>query len=77
MSEVTLTRVTHAAVLLIQGSGRESRGMCVLERRWEALESGPGGDHDLPYRFGLPLSLQQVLAWVRLLTRVQHGELQP
>jgi hypothetical protein len=57
-----------------EGSGRESRGMRVLERRREALESGPGCDHDLPYRFNLPLSLPQVLAWVRLLTKVKHGE---
>jgi hypothetical protein len=60
-----------------EGSGLESRGMSVLERRREELESGSGGDHDLPYRFSLPLSLPQVLAWMRLLTKVKHGELQP
>jgi hypothetical protein len=57
-----------------EGSGLESRGMSVLERRQEELESGPGCDHDLPYSFSLPLSLPQVLAWVRLLTKVKHGE---
>ena len=60
-----------------EGSGLESRGMRVLERRREELESGTGGDHDLPYRFSLPLSLSQVLAWMRLLTKVKYGELQP
>jgi hypothetical protein len=60
-----------------KGSVLESRGMSALERRREELESGSGGDHDLPYRFSLPLSLPQVLAWMTLLARVQRGELRP
>jgi len=60
-----------------EGSVLQSRGMSALERRREALESGPGGDHDLPYSFSLPLSLPQVLAWMTLLARVQRGELHP
>jgi hypothetical protein len=60
-----------------EGSTLESRGMSTLERRREELESGPGGDHDLPYSFSLPLSLPQVLAWMTLLVRVQQGELHP
>ena len=59
------------------GNALESRGMSVLERRREELESGPGGDHDLPYSFSLPLSLPQVLAWMTLLARVRTGELHP
>jgi hypothetical protein len=55
----------------------ERRGMSTLERRREELESGPGGDHDLPYSFSLPCSLPQVLAWMTLLVRVQRGELHP
>jgi hypothetical protein len=58
-------------------SALERRGISSLERRREELESGPGGDHDIPYRFSLPISLPQVLAWMSLLVRVQHGELQP
>ncbi len=58
------------------GSALESRGTSALERRREELESGPGGDHDLPYSFSLPLSLPQVLTWITLLVRVQQGELQ-
>lgn len=59
-----------------EGSVLESRGRSALERRREGLESGPGGDHDLPpYRFSLPLSLPQVLAWMTLLVWVQRGEL--
>ena len=46
-----------------------------LEKRREELERGAGGDHDLPYRFILPTSLPQVLAWVKLLARVQQGDL--
>ncbi len=60
-----------------EGSVLESRGRSALERRREALESGPGGDHDLPHTFSLPLSLPQVLAWMTLLARVQRGELHP
>ncbi len=60
-----------------EGSVLESRGRSALERRREALESGPGGDHDLPYTFSLPRSLPQVLAWMSLLVRVQRGELHP
>jgi hypothetical protein len=58
-------------------SALESRGMSALERRREELESGPGGDHDLPYSFSLPISLPQVLAWMTLLVRVHRGELHP
>jgi hypothetical protein len=53
------------------------RGMGSLERGREDLESGTGGDHDLPYRFTLPISTLQVLAWMKLLARVQNGELHP
>jgi len=60
-----------------EGSALESRGMSVLERRREELERGAGGDHDRPYRCSLPLSLPQVLAWMRLLAKVERGELQP
>lgn len=55
----------------------ESSGMSALERRREELESGPGSDHDLPYRFTLPISLPQVRAWMTLLVRMQQGELHP
>ncbi len=55
----------------------DGRGMSELDKRREALEYGTGGDHDLPYRFTLPTSLPQVLGWVKLLVRVQQGDLQP
>jgi len=58
------------------GRALESRSMCALERRQE-LESGHGADYDLPYKFSLPLSLPQVLAWTRLLAKVHCGALQP
>jgi hypothetical protein len=53
------------------------RGMSFLEWRRLEHERGAGGDHDLPYHFALPLSLPQVLAWMKLLGRVQRGELEP
>ena len=48
----------------------------LLEKRREELERGSGGDHDLPYSFALPLSMPQVLAWMRLLARTQREEWQ-
>ncbi len=49
----------------------------VLERRRLELELGTGGDYDIPYTFTLPASMPQVLAWIKLLAKVQRGELQP
>lgn len=48
-----------------------------LEGKRLEIECGPGGDHDLPHSFSLPLSVPQVLAWMTLLARVQRGELRP
>jgi hypothetical protein len=48
-----------------------------LERMRLERESGPGGDHNTAYRFTLPASTPQLLAWIRLQIRVQAGELQP
>lgn len=55
----------------------DESGVSSLEKRRAELERGIGGDHDLPYRFTLPTSLPQVLAWMKLLAKVQYGELQP
>jgi hypothetical protein len=46
-----------------------------LEQRRDALERGAGGDHDQPYRFSMLASTPEMLAWVRLLARVHHGDL--
>jgi hypothetical protein len=48
----------------------------VLERRRAEVESGAGGDHDMPYTFSLPVFMPQTLAWTRLLVKVQRGELE-
>ena len=56
--------------------GLGERSVSPLERRRLEQELGAGGDHDVPYHFALPLSLPQVLAWMRLLARIQRGELQ-
>jgi hypothetical protein len=58
-----------------EGSGLVGTGMSALERRRLELEHGPGGDHAVAYRFALPASMPQVLAWMRLLVRVQDGTL--
>src|SRR5260370_13256217 len=51
------------------------KGMSFLEQRRVELERGAGGDHDLPYKFTLPISMPQVLAWMKLMVRVQHDDL--
>ena len=51
--------------------------MSPLEQRREELERGAGGDHDLPYQFTLPTAMPQVLAWVKLLARVERRDFQP
>lgn len=43
------------------------------DRRW-ALERGPGGDHDEPYRFALPVEAVVMYQWFRLLARVRRQE---
>jgi hypothetical protein len=48
-----------------------------LDRGRLEKEMGAGSDHDQPYTFALPLSLPQTLAWIKLMARVQHGELEP
>jgi hypothetical protein len=53
------------------------RSMDSLERRRLELELGPGGDHDVLYSFALPASLPQILAWMKLLIKVHHGEVEP
>jgi hypothetical protein len=52
------------------------RSVSPLDKRREELESGACGDHDPPYRFTLPTSMPQVLAWLTLQVRVQQGDLQ-
>lgn len=54
-----------------------SNGTSSLDQKRLEIECGPGGDHDIPYHFTLPISTPQLLAWIRLQTRVQAGELQP
>ncbi|HJT57056.1 MAG TPA: hypothetical protein VJ761_11215 [Ktedonobacteraceae bacterium] len=49
----------------------------VLDIRRLEVEPGIPGDHDMPYQFSLPTSMPQTLAWLRLMLRVQSGELEP
>ncbi len=67
---------TASMAIVTEPSQGESSGSPLGKRR-EELERGAGGDHDLPYRFTLPTSMPQVIAWVKLLRRVRHGDLQP
>jgi hypothetical protein len=40
--------------------------------RWE-MEQGGGGDHDMPYRFELPLNPKVLAAWVSLMANRWRG----
>jgi hypothetical protein len=51
-----------------------SSDMSWLQQRRLEIEGGPGGDHDSPYRFTLPSSMKEQLAWIHLQRRVQAGE---
>jgi soluble lytic murein transglycosylase-like protein len=51
-----------------------SSDMSWLEHKRQEIEGGPGGDHDTPYRFALPISMKERLAWIHLHRRVQAGE---
>ncbi len=44
-----------------------------LDRRRQEIEFGPGGDHDYPYIFTLPQTIQEMLAWIKLLEKVQRS----
>jgi hypothetical protein len=73
------SRANEPTISIPARTSPSSDESCVspLEKRREEIERGAGGDHDLPYQCMLPTSLPQVLAWVKLLARVQQGDLQP
>ena len=52
------------------------RAMSVLDSRRLEIEQGTGGDHDVLYTFALPVSMPQLLAWTRLLSKVQARKMQ-
>lgn len=46
-----------------------------LDRKRQEIEFGPGGDHDCPYTFTLPQSIPEMLAWIKLLEKVQGSSI--
>ena len=71
---VAITSPLHEHRTTIGFSG--SSDMSSLEKKRLEIECGPGSDHDTPYRFTLPTCTPQLLAWIRLQSQVQAGELQ-
>ncbi len=59
------------------GSGEKNWVGALRGLRQDVSEWSGGGDYDTPYTFSLPVSTPQALAWARLLTKVQNGELIP
>ncbi len=53
------------------------RSMNLSEIKRLEFELLSAGDHDVPYTFTLPTYMPQILAWTKLLARVQSGELEP
>jgi hypothetical protein len=60
------------------GVAHAPREQVMNSLEWRRLEQerGTGGDHDVPYHFVLPHSMPQVLAWMRLMGRLQRGEVE-
>jgi hypothetical protein len=46
-------------------------GASVESERW-AIEQGPGGDHDVPYRFEASISAQTLARWAQLMSAAQN-----
>ena len=65
-----------ASIAAVTKQSQDESSTSPLDKRREEFERGAGGDHDLPYRFTLPISTPQVLAWLKLQVRVQQGDLQ-
>ena len=65
------------AVLSQEPCDERDRDGSALEKWREELELGPGGDHDSYYCFVLPASVPQVLTWMRLMGKIQRGEIEP
>ena len=49
----------------------------LIRQMREKLEWSRGDGYDTLYTFALPVSMPQILAWTRLLAKVQRGELIP
>jgi hypothetical protein len=58
-------------------SSPPERNMSFLDMRRLESELGTPGDHDTPYKFTLPTSMPQALAWMKLLVKIHAGELEP
>jgi hypothetical protein len=76
-------KVTVSAAVATASTVNEKRmstngaALSALDMRRLEVEPGQPGDHDTPYRFALPVSMPQKLAWLKLMVRVQSGELEP
>jgi hypothetical protein len=76
VTTITLPPLVTSSIPTV-ASFSDQQGMSALEKRRIELEMGNGGDHDEPYTFALPVSVPQLLAWTKLLARIQKGELLP
>ena len=50
-------------------------GATIESQRWE-IEQGPGGDHDAPYHFELPLSAPTLRRWTQLMVEARRQDAQ-
>jgi len=73
---LTVTSIPLQVPIATTGTA-EGLGKSMLDQKRLDIELGPEGDHDVPFSFALPVSMPQVLIWMRLLARVQLGELVP
>ncbi len=71
------TPVLAASAVNEKRASMNGAGISVLDMRRLEVEPGIPGDHDMPYKFSLPTSMPQTLAWLKLMVKVQAGELEP
>ena len=65
---------TNPVIAETRGNNQESN---FIKQKREKLEWSRGDGYDTLYTFALPVSMPQILAWTRLLAKVQRGELIP
>ncbi len=63
--------VAHSAGLAELASFADQLLASWDQQRW-AMEQGPGGDYDTPYRFSLPSSTTELRYWLRMMLRYHH-----
>jgi len=74
LQAVSSIEPTNPVIVETRVNNQESN---FIRQTREKLEWSRGDGYDTLYTFALPVSMPQILAWTRLLAKVQRGELIP